>query len=212
MFKSRGFVQIARFEAQRPARRASPSARGGDHRSFDGIPICRAQRIHCGLRSPTRMTAPAGGLTAAAVCLDLQKRLSLLVPTAAPTRSSTGARMAVRSRSKFSRKPKKPIQSGASVGRHCCSRALFARGDGLVQQCPDFLAGNVARSTGLAPSVAHFVCICGKEFRFQGVKQRRQSGLRKSYANHGQDQTKPWRSIVRRIRRRAVSYSTAVRP
>jgi hypothetical protein len=35
------------------------------------------------------------------------------------------------------------------------------------------LAGDVARPTRLATSVAHFVCLCGKEFPFQGVKQRR---------------------------------------
>jgi hypothetical protein len=35
------------------------------------------------------------------------------------------------------------------------------------------LASDVARATDLAPSVAHFICMCGKEFVFQGVKQRR---------------------------------------
>jgi len=76
-------------------------------------------------------------------------------------------------RSKLFRNAKKLIQSGASIGRECCSRAVFARGDGLVQQCPDFLAGDVARPPGLTQSVAHFVCRCSKEFRFQGVEQRR---------------------------------------
>jgi hypothetical protein len=82
-------------------------------------------------------------------------------------------RMAASRRSKLRRNAKKPIQSGASVGRQCCSRALIARGDGLVHQRPDFLASDVARPTALAPSVAHFVCLCSKEFPFQGVKQRR---------------------------------------
>jgi hypothetical protein len=81
--------------------------------------------------------------------------------------------MAVRPRSKVSRNAKKPIQSRASVGRRHRSRAVFARGDGLVQQRSDFLASNVPRSTGLAQSIAHFVCMCSKEFPFQGVKQRR---------------------------------------
>jgi hypothetical protein len=80
--------------------------------------------------------------------------------------------MAASRRSKLSRNAKKPIQSGASVEWQC-SRAVFARGDGLVQQCPDFLASDVARSTGLGPGVAHFVCMCSKEFPFEGVKQRR---------------------------------------
>jgi hypothetical protein len=108
----------------------------------------------------------------AAVCSGLQKRLSPLVPAAAPSRNSAGARMAASRRSKLPRNAKKPIQSGASVGRRR-SRALFARGDGLVQQCSDFMASDVARPTTLAPSVAHFVCMCSKEFPFQGVKQRR---------------------------------------
>jgi hypothetical protein len=109
----------------------------------------------------------------AAVCSGLQKRLSTLVPAAAPSRKSVGVRMAASRRPKLRRNAKKPILSGASVGRQCCSGALFARGDGLVQQRPDFLASDVARPTALAPSVAHFVCLCSKEFPFQGVKQRR---------------------------------------
>jgi hypothetical protein len=81
-------------------------------------------------------------------------------------------RMAVRGSSKLSRNTSKPIQAGA-VGRQWCSGALFARGDSLVQQCPDFLASDVARATGPPPSVAHFVYLCSKEFPFQGVKQHR---------------------------------------
>jgi len=88
---------------------------------------------------------------------------------AAPSRNSVGTRMAAGGSSKLSRNPGKPIQAGA-VGRQWCSRALFARGDGLVQQRPDFLASDGARPTGLAPSIAHFVCMCSKEFPFQGVK------------------------------------------
>ncbi len=160
---------------------------------------------------PNSMTAPAAGFTAAAVCIGLQRRLSPLVPAAAPSGNSAGVRMAVRPRSKFIRNAKKPIQSGASVGRRHRSRAIFTRGDSLVEQRSDFFANDVARPTGLAPSVAHFRRRCSKEFPFQGVEQRRQSGLRITYAGHGQDQTKPWRSRVRRIRRRVVSYFTAVR-
>jgi hypothetical protein len=83
--------------------------------------------------------------------------------------------MAASRRLKLPRNAKKPIQSGsgASVGQRRRSRALFARSGGLVQQCPDFLASDVARPTGLAQSVAHFVCLCSEEFPFQGVKQRR---------------------------------------
>ena len=115
---------------------------------------------------------------------------------------------------KLRRNAKKPIQSGSGerVERRRRRRAVFARVDRLVQQCPDFLASDVARPTGLVPGIAHFVCRCSKEFPFQGVEQRRQFGLRITHASHGQDQTKPWRSMVRRIRRRVVSYSTAVRP
>ena len=82
-------------------------------------------------------------------------------------------RIAGRGSSKLSRNDKTPIQPGAGVRRQCRSRALFARGDGLVQQCPDFLQSDVARAAGPTPSVAHFVCRCSKDFPFQGVKQRR---------------------------------------
>jgi hypothetical protein len=75
--------------------------------------------------------------------------------------------------SKLSRNAKKPIQSGKNVGRQRCSRAVFALGDGLVQQCPDFLQGDLARAAGPVPSVAYFVWLCSKDFPFQGVKQRR---------------------------------------
>jgi hypothetical protein len=81
--------------------------------------------------------------------------------------------MAARGSSKLSGNAKSPIQPGAGVERECCSRALFARDDGVAQQCPDFLASDVARVTALAPSVAHFVCLCSEEFPLQGVKQRR---------------------------------------
>jgi hypothetical protein len=81
--------------------------------------------------------------------------------------------MAVRPRSKVSRNAKKPIQSGASVGRRHRNRAVFARGDGLVQQRSDFLASDVPRSIHLAPSIAHFVRMCSKQLPFQGVKQCR---------------------------------------
>jgi hypothetical protein len=81
--------------------------------------------------------------------------------------------MAASLRSKLSPKPEMPIQSGASIARQCCGRAFFACGDGLVQQVPDFLAGDVARPARVAPSAAHLLCLCGEEFAFQGVKQRR---------------------------------------
>jgi hypothetical protein len=120
--------------------------------------------------------------------------------------------MAVHAESKLPRNAQKPIRSGASVGRQRCSRAVIDRGHCFVQQSPHFFACEVARPTGRAPRVAHFICRCSKEFPFQGVKQRRQSGSRVIHTSHGQDQVKPWRSMVRRIRRRIVSYSTSVRP
>jgi hypothetical protein len=86
------------------------------------------------------------------------------MPAVAPSRKSVGSGMEASRRSELSRNAAKPIQSSAKV--------LFARGDGLVQKRPDFLAGDVARPTGLAPGVAHFVCRCSKEFAFQGVEQR----------------------------------------
>ena len=150
------------------------------------------------------------GRPTAGVCSDLPKRLSPLVPAAAPSRSTADARMAAGRRSKHSRNAKKPIQSGTNVGRQCCSRAVFALGDGLVQQCADFLANDIARPTALTQSIGYFVSLRSKKLSFQGVKQRRQSELRRTRASHGQDQAKPWRSMVRRIRRRVVSYSTAV--
>ena len=129
---------------------------------------------------------------------------------AAQSRKCVGVRMVTRGSSKLSRNPKKPIQPGASVGRQSCTRAAFALGDGLIQQHSDFFANNAARPTGLAPGVAHFVCLCSEEFPFQRVKQRRQPRLWITHGSHGQDQVKPWRSMARRIRRRVVSYSTAV--
>lgn len=150
-------------------------------------------------------------LLTATVCSGLQKRLSPLVPAAAQSRKSTCVRLAAIGRSKLSRNVERLIDSGALVGRRCRGRAVFARGDSLVEQHSDFFANDVARRTGPAPSVAYFRRRCSKEFSFQGVEQRRQSGLRITYAGHGQDQTKPWRSRVRRIRLRVVSYSTAVR-
>ena len=102
----------------------------------------------------------------------LQKRLSRLVPAAAQSRKSAGASMAASRSSKFSRNPRKLLQSVATVGRQCCIRILFSRGNGFIQQCLDFLAGDVARRIALVPGVAHFVRICGKEFSFQGVEQR----------------------------------------
>ena len=114
---------------------------------------------------------------------DPQKPFSLayragpppLVPTVALYKNSAGVGTAASPSPKLSRNAKKPIQSGsgARVEPRRRRRAVFARGDGLVQQCPNFLAGDVARPPGLAQSVAHFVCRCSKEFRFKGVKQRR---------------------------------------
>ena len=75
--------------------------------------------------------------------------------------------------SKLSRNARKPTQPGASVGQQRCSRTLFTRGDGLVQQCPDFLQSDRARAAGPVPSVAYFVWLCSKDFPFQGVNQRR---------------------------------------
>ena len=91
-------------------------------------------------------------LITAGVCSDLPKRHSPLVPAAAPNRSTADARMIAGRRSKRSRNAKKPIQPGKNVGRQCCSRAVFALGDGLVQQCADFLANDIARPTALAQS------------------------------------------------------------
>ena len=62
--------------------------------------------------------------------LALQKRPFALVPARAPSRKSVGVGMAPRSSSKLSRNAKKPIQSGASVGRRPRSRAVFTPGDG----------------------------------------------------------------------------------
>ena len=135
---------------------------------------------------------------------------NLLMPAGAPTRKSIGVRIAARSGPKLSRNARKPIQHGTGSRRQCWSRALFARGDGLVQQCADFLANDIARPTARAQSIGYFACLRSKKLSFQGVKQRRQSELRRTHASHGQDQAKPWRSMVRRIRRRVVSYSTAV--
>jgi len=98
-----------------------------------------------------------------------------LLPTVALGKNSAVAGMATSPSSKLFRNAEKPIQSGSGerVEPRRRRRAIFARGDGLVQQCPNFLAGDVARPPGFAQSVAHFVCRCSKEFRFQGVEQRR---------------------------------------
>jgi len=104
-----------------------------------------------------------------AVLSGLQGRSSLYC------KNSAVAGMATSPSSKLFRNAEKPIQSGSGerVEPRRRRRAIFARGDGLVQQCPNFLAGDVARPPGFAQSVAHFVCRCSKEFRFQGVEQRR---------------------------------------
>jgi hypothetical protein len=81
--------------------------------------------------------------------------------------------MAASRSSKLSRNPKKPMQPGAAVERQCCIRILFARVNGFIQHCPDFLASDAARGIAFAPGVEHFVRICGEEFSFQGVEQRR---------------------------------------
>jgi hypothetical protein len=82
--------------------------------------------------------------------------------------------MAMRGSVNLSRNNKTPIQSGAGIEQQVLqSRALFARSDGLVEQFPDFLASDIARATGPAQSVAHFVWLRSKEFPLQGVKQRR---------------------------------------
>ena len=99
--------------------------------------------------------------------------------------------MAAAHRSMFSRKAKKPMQSGTKVGWQCFSRAVFALGDGLVQQCADFLANNIARPTAIAQRIGYFVRLRSKKLPFQGVKQRRKSELRRTHASHGQDQAKP---------------------
>ena len=65
------------------------------------------------------------------------------------------------------------MQPAAAVGRQYCIRILVARVNGFIQHCPDFLAGDVSRRIALVPGVAHFVRICGEEFSFQGVEQRR---------------------------------------
>jgi len=72
----------------------------------------------------------------------------------------------------LSRNAKGPIQPGAGVRRQYRSMILFARGNGLVQQRPDFLAGDIARATDPSPSVAQLFRRCGEEFPFQGVEQR----------------------------------------
>jgi hypothetical protein len=83
-------------------------------------------------------------------------------------------RMVARGSSKLSRNEKTPVQPGEGVGRQVLqSRTVFARGEGCVQKCPDFLASDVERPTGSAPSLAHFVYRCSEELPFQGIKQRR---------------------------------------
>ena len=136
-------------------------------------------RSRAGIRNPSRKTTFGSPDDNGSIepqqrfVPPLQKRPFALVPARAPGRKSVGVRMAPRGSSKLSRNAKKPIQSGASVGRRPRSRVVFTRGDGLVEQRSDFFANDVARPTGFAPSVAHFRRRCSKEFPFQGVKQRR---------------------------------------
>jgi hypothetical protein len=78
--------------------------------------------------------------------------------------------MTVSSNPMLSGSDKRPIKPSAGVQRQYRRRALFARADSLVQQCADFLGSGIARPTGFAQSVAHFVCWCSKEFPFQSVE------------------------------------------
>ena len=166
-------------------------------RLIAGGRLC-AETRHCRGGDPTRSSTDRSRLPCLTeAALPLMSAVALSKKCAGP---------------KLPRNAKNPIQSGsgASVEPQRRSRAVFVLGDGFVQQCPDFVADERTRPTGLAQSVAQVVCRCSKEFRFQGVKQHRQSRLRIARASHGQDQAEPWRSMVRVIRRRVVSYSTAV--
>jgi hypothetical protein len=82
--------------------------------------------------------------------------------------------MVARGSSKLSRNDKTLVQPGEGVGRQVLqSRTVFARRNGCVQKCLDFLASDVAHPTGSAPSLAYLVYRCSEELPFQGVKQRR---------------------------------------
>jgi hypothetical protein len=63
-----------------------------------------------------------------------------LVPTVALCKNNAGVRMAASPSPKLPRNAEKPIQSGsgARVERRRRRRAVFARGDGLIQQRSDF--------------------------------------------------------------------------
>jgi len=89
------------------------------------------------------------------------------MPAAARSRKRVGVRMVARGSSRLSRNDKRPVQPGEGVGRQVLqSRTVFARGDGCVQKCLDFLASDVAGPTGSAPSLAHFLYRSSEELPF----------------------------------------------
>jgi hypothetical protein len=75
-----------------------------------------------------------------------------LVTTIALCKNSAGVGMAASPSPKLSRYAEKPTQSssGARVEPRRLHKAVFARGDALVQQCSDFLAGDALREAGRA--------------------------------------------------------------
>ena len=90
-------------------------------------------------------------------------------------------------------------------------RTILTRGHRMVQQEPDLLAGGLIRPAGFAQGVPHFVGGGRQEIGFQGIQQCQKRGRAIAGHAHGHDQARPWRSMARRIRRRAVSYSTSLR-
>ena len=146
---------------------------------------------------------------AAAVCYGFQKPLSPLMPAAAPSKKSIGVRMAARAARSSLETPgsrSRPVLSDGSVqqsplrsrrwprsgmpgllGERCCARdPSCAKRRALRLQVPPGVPVPTRRAT---PSVR----------------------IEDNPCQSSQNQAKPWRSIVRRLRRRVVSYSTAVR-
>jgi hypothetical protein len=83
---------------------------------------------------------------------------------------------------------------------------------GLAQQRPEFADSTLPCPAGLAKGSLHLFRWGAEQVCLQCIQQRGQCGRSIPTRGHGQAHANPWRNRARRMRRRAVSYSTASKP